>query len=429
MNTTINRSTPPPSVPIENISIREIKQSTLANGIPLYSLSAGVQDVVKMELIFPNTNFNPEEPLLFSAANRLLSEGTSKHNAQQLAEMIDDFGAFYETSESADFCSVEVHTLNKHLSEVLPILFEIVTDAVFPESELGVYKQNNKQRLIVENEKVNSIARRKFGEIIFGNKHPYGFYVNPEDYDKLQQSSIKTFHKIQYTGNHCKMIVSGMVKDNTLKGLNDVFGKPDWMRSNGTSEKASKINASPQKKTYIEKENAVQSAIRVGKLMFNKTHPDYHGMLVLNTLLGGYFGSRLMKNIREDKGYTYGIGSAMVSMRDGGYFFVASEVGADVCNAALGEIYKEIALLRTEPVSEEELQMVKNYMLGSFLKSIDGAFNLADRWKGLMFYNLGYDYYYRFIETIKSITPHQIMELAQKHFTEDSFYELVVGKK
>jgi predicted Zn-dependent peptidase len=152
-------------------------------------------------------------------------------------------------------------------------------------------------------------------------------------------------------------------------------------------------------------------------------------MLVLNTLLGGYFGSRLMKNIREDKGYTYGIGSAMVSMRDGGYFFVASEVGADVCNAALGEIYKEIALLRTEPVSEEELQMVKNYMLGSFLKSIDGAFNLADRWKGLMFYNLGYDYYYRFIETIKSITPHQIMELAQKHFTEDSFYELVVGKK
>ena len=163
--------------------------------------------------------------------------------------------------------------------------------------------------------------------------------------------------------------------------------------------------------------------------MFSKTHPDYVGMQVLNTILGGYFGSRLMKNIREEKGYTYGIGSAVVSLMHGGYFFITSEVGAEVCSPALTEIYNELEILRREPVAEDELQMVKNYMLGSFLKSIDGAFNLADRWKGIMFYNLGYDYYERYIKTVSMITPEELMALAQKYFGKENMSELVVGKK
>jgi zinc protease len=429
MTVVLNRNTPPDSKPIQGISIQEVEKTKLDNGIPLYSLNAGFQDVVKVEMIFPNAYWNPQEPLLTSSTNRLLSEGTTKHSGQQLAEMIDYFGAFYETAQSADFCSVEMHTLSKHLNSVLPLFFEVITDAVFPESELAVYKQNNKQRLVVENEKVNSVARRKFGEIIFGGTHPYGFNVQPDDYEKLERSQLKSFHQKQYTSEHCQILVSGMINDNSVKNINAFFGKPNWSRSNGADNAATKINSAKERKHYVEKENALQSAIRVGKLMFNKTHPDYLGMLVLNTLLGGYFGSRLMKNIREEKGYTYGIGSALVSLQEGGYFFISSEVGADVCNSALAEIYKEINILRTVPVGDDELQTVKNYMLGSFLKSIDGAFNLADRWKGLMFYNLGYDYYYRFIETVRSITPEQLLQLAQKHFAEDSLYELVVGKK
>ena len=180
---------------------------------------------------------------------------------------------------------------------------------------------------------------------------------------------------------------------------------------------------------YIERDNAIQSAIRIGRPMFNKTHPDYAGMQVLNTILGGYFGSRLMKNIREDKGFTYGIGSAAVSLLNEGYFFIASEVGAEVCEEALVEVYKEMEILCREPVPDEELQMVKNYMLGSFLKSIDGAFNLADRWKGIMFYNLGYDYYNRFINTVSAISSAEVMMLAQKYLSREDMCELVVGKK
>jgi predicted Zn-dependent peptidase len=251
----------------------------------------------------------------------------------------------------------------------------------------------------------------------------------PQDYDSLTTASLKAFHRSHYVSNHCTLFVSGNVNSEVLQTLNTVLGKPNWMRGNGVSHPAAVFQTSGQHVNYVEKEEAIQSAIRIGKLMFNKTHRDHPGMQVVNTLLGGYFGSRLMKNIREDKGYTYGIGSAVVSLLQGGYFFISSEVGSDVCSNAIDEIYKEIELLKTEPVPAEELQMVKNYMLGSFLKSIDGAFNLADRWKGILFYNLGYDYYERYIQTVKTISSEEVMQLARKHFQRESFLELVVGKK
>jgi len=425
----LSRTVPPALQSITDFSFKHVEKKLLDNGIPVYVLNAGVQEVVKVELIFKNPAFNQSHPLLHGAANRLLSEGTSAHTAQQLAEMVDYYGAYYETEQSTDHCSIVLHTLTKHLTNTLPVIHEIITDAEFPEKELGVYKQNNKQRLAVENEKVASLGRRKFAEIIFGPNHGYGYFVSPGDYDKLTQTELKSFHRSHYVGNHCTIVISGKITDDVLITLNTVFGKQDWMKSNGAEAAVTEFQPSSQKINYIEKEGAIQSAIRVGKPLFNKTHPDYAGMQVLNTVLGGYFGSRLMKNIREDKGYTYGIGSAAVSMIQGGYFFIASEVGADVCEKALYEIYSEIEILKTQPVAEDELQMVKNYMLGSFLKSIDGAFNLADRWKGIMFYNLGYDYYDRFIQTVKSLSSAEMMALAQKYFQRDSLFELVVGKK
>jgi zinc protease len=426
---TLSRSVPPSLKSISDFSFKRVEKTTLDNGIPVYFLNAGVQEVIRVELIFRNPAFNPDHPLLHGAANRLMSEGTSTHTAQQLAEMVDYYGAYYETEQSTDACSVVLHTLTKHFVHTLPVIHEILTDAAFPEKELAVYRQNNKQRLAVENEKVASIARRKFSELIFGPKNGYGYYINPEDYDKLTHDALKAFHRAHYVSNHCTIILSGKTDTGILHTLNSILGKADWMKGNGMETAGSPFESATQKIHYIEKEQAIQSAIRVGKPLFKKTDPDYAGMQVLNTLLGGYFGSRLMKNIREDKGYTYGIGSAAVSMLQGGYFFISSEVGADVCSPALEEIYKEIDILRTVPVPADELQMVKNYMLGSFLKSIDGAFNLADRWKGILFYTLGYDYYDRFINTVKTISPEEIMHLAQKYFQRESMYELVVGKK
>ena len=180
---------------------------------------------------------------------------------------------------------------------------------------------------------------------------------------------------------------------------------------------------------YEEKKDALQSAIRIGKRLFTKPHPDYPAMLVLNTILGGYFGSRLMSNIREDKGYTYGIGSAIVSFSHAGYFTISTEVGAEVTKDAVKEIYFELKKLQTEKISDSELALVRNYMLGTFIRSIDGPFALADRFKGIHFSGLNYDYYDRYIETIRTISSEKLIELANKYWKKEEMIELVVGRK
>jgi predicted Zn-dependent peptidase len=163
--------------------------------------------------------------------------------------------------------------------------------------------------------------------------------------------------------------------------------------------------------------------------MPTKTHKDFHSLTVLNTILGGYFGSRLMTNIREDKGYTYGIGSGMIPLKKAGYFFISTEVGVEVCNKAIDEIYIEINRLRNESISEKELILVKNYMIGSFLRSIDGPFALANRFKSIMEYDLDYSYYDDYISTIKNIKASDLLNLANKYLDPNSMTEVVAGKR
>lgn len=424
-----DRTTAPDSKPVRNLTVQQAERNKLSNGVPVYSVNAGFQDLVRIEFLFENKSFSTDQPLLSSTANRLITEGTSRHSALEIAQLVDDYGAFLETEESSDACSLVLYTLNKHLAKTLPVVREVITEASYPAAELQVYVAKQQQRLVVENERVNSIARRKFNQLLFGNQHPYGYYVQPDDYSKLESSYLSGFHKQQYTSGNCTILVAGKVPTSTYELLEQFFGDAGWNSLSNPAGNMGEITTVAERSHYIHKDGALQSAIRIGRPMITREHPDYPGLAVLNTVLGGYFGSRLMSNIREDKGFTYGIGSAMVSLKHAGYFFISTEVGADVTTAALEEIYKEIELLRHELVGEEELQMVRNYMLGSFLKGIDGPFALLDRFKSLLLSGLDYSYYQRYLQTLESIGPEDLRELARKYYDRADLYELVVGIK
>jgi predicted Zn-dependent peptidase len=429
MEATLDRGTPPVITPIKNLRVEQATKHLLDNGIPVYAINAGFQDLVKVELLFSNTGFDIKAPILDSATNRMLAEGTTKYSSQELADHIDYYGAFYETDENADFTSVMLYTLNKHLGATLPYIGEILHAPAFPAAELGIYIQNSKHKLTVDNEKTSSVTRRKFNEIIFGESHPYGYFVRTEDYDRLNRQELRSFYEKKYQPENCTIIISGKIREESVGLLNKHFGQTRRRAQQSENGHYPPFTPAVSHKHIIDKADAIQSGIRIGKPFFNRKHPDYPGMAVLNTLLGGYFGSRLMSNIREEKGYTYGIGSAMVSMKQEGYFFIATEVGCEVTVPALEEIYKEIELLKKETVEEEELETAKNYMLGSFLKGIDGAFHLAERFKSIYFYDLDYSYYDRYVEKIRNIQPDEIQALAGKYFDLAGFYELVVGRK
>ena len=423
----IDRNVIPQINDIKKAEIIRASATKLKNGIPVYHIKAGTQDLVKIELLFPAGMWQQSAPLVGSAVSSMLQQGTSKRSSKEIAEMVDYYGAFLETSMTHDFASVAIYSMNKHLGSVLPVVEEIIRDSAFGQSEWDVYVQNKKQSFIVNSKKVSVVSQKKFAELLFGNDHPYGYNISESDFDKLKKEDAYNFYKGSYTAKDTMVVASGNVTDATLKLIEKYFGE---MKADGKGHKAEvKANASKGGVHYIEKSDAVQSAIRMGKPLFTKSHPDYASMLVLNTIFGGYFGSRLMANIREDKGYTYGIGSGIVSFSHGGYFTLSTEVGAEVTNDAVKEIYFELNRIQTEKISESELQLVRNYMLGTFLRSIDGPFALADRFRGIHFHGLGYEYYENYVETIRSISADKLMALANKYWKKEEMIELVVGKK
>ncbi|MDF2437042.1 MAG: putative Zn-dependent peptidase [Bacteroidota bacterium] len=425
----IDRKKIPAFNTIDKIEMIHASERRLRNNVPVYAINAGTQDIIKIEFLFSAGMYQQKMPLQATTVNSMLEEGTSTMNAAQIADAVDFYGAFLEVGVEQDNASVILYTLNKHLRSTLPVIEQVIKDAVFPQQELDIHLQNKKQKFLVNNQKVATIARKRFSELVFGEKHPYGIDVKDKDFEIINRSHLVDFYRSHYRSSNCKIILAGKVTEDVYTAIDDLFGGNDWNGDQLAKVGSAPMQTTTDKQQLVFKEDALQSAIRIGKPMFNKTHDDYHPVQVLNTVFGGYFGSRLMSNIREDKGYTYGIGSGLVSLKHGGYFFISTEVGVDVCSKALDEIYIEMERLRETEVGAEELELVRNYMLGTFMRNADGPFALADRFKGILEYGLGYDYFDRYIATVKSISASQLRDLANKYFDKDSMIELVVGKK
>ncbi len=304
---------------------------------------------------------------------------------------------------------------------------EVALQPVFPENEVSTIIAKSRHEYLVNMEKVKYVARLKFPGYIFGDQHPYSSPLVEDDYNRLDAPAMRGFHQKFYTESPFYILVSGKVPANMQQLLNANFGQ-HVIRENPDNAKVRVPVTVPDKFQMIQKKNSLQSALRIGKVLFNKTHPDFIKMKVVNTILGGYFGSRLMTNIREDKGYTYGIGSVVTSLKHSGIFTISSEVGTDVREKAVDEIFGEIKKLGQEDVPEAELNLVKNYMLGNFLRSADGPFALSEMVKSVVDYGFPMSYFDRYLETVKTITAKEIRELAVKYLDPHTLVTLVVGK-
>jgi len=423
----VNRKIAPESQPIDHINLLHPEHTKLPNGCNIYCFNSGDAELVRIEWIFSNLRFDPAKPLLNVATNTMLSEGTKTRTAAQIADTIDFYGAFLQNEYGYDNSEVTLFSLNKHLPNTLPIIKDILTNANFPEKELETYIRNQQQKLQVSLQKNDVVARRGFNKALYGDTI-YGFAGVADDFKTLHREDMLAHYREMYQPSNCTIIIAGKIEPETIELLSQIFGE-EWTNP---VEKADTTQPTIEPSTehfyFTEKPDALQSAIRMGMPLINRTHPDFPRVQVLNTVLGGYFGSRLMANIREDKGYTYGIGSGMSSLKHAGALFIATEVGADVCKAAVTEIEKEINILKTELIPDEELALVKNYMLGSLLGSLENVFSHADKFKSLFVAGLGYEYYDRYTDVVKTITSDDLLKLANQYLNFDGFYKVIVGK-
>jgi len=401
------------------------EQHLLANQVPLFVINAGSQALCKIEMVFNAGNYYETNALVANATNALMREGTSNKTAGKIAELLDYYGAFLETAVYKDKASVILYSLNKHLHKTLPVMLDLIQHAIFPEKELTLYKTNQKQKFLVNQQKVDFVARNHFNAMLFKDT-PYDQFIEADNYDNLSQAQLQAFFKDRYSGNGMYVVIAGNISSDVLNQV-----KEATLALNLKTELVAKPyqnNFVGRQELLIEKKDAMQSAIRIGRRLFNKNHPDYFGMQILNTILGGYFGSRLMSNIREDKGYTYGIGSGVASLLHDGFFYISTEVGVDVTAATLTEIYKEIEILQQNKVAEDELNLVKNYLLGTFLRSVDGPFAMSDKFTSIKDYGLTNEFYKAYVNYIKQAKAEDLTLLAQKYLNKKDLSELVVGK-
>jgi zinc protease len=423
----LNRTIAPPiKDAVEfNLTLKPCNKFSLSNGAPVYYINDGTEEVTQVEMVFNAGNSFETKNLVASATNYLLKNGTSKKTALEINEHFEYYGAYLNRSCHNETSIVTLHCLSKHLKELLPVIKEILTDSVFPEQELAIFKQNSIQKLSVNLKKCDFVANRLIDQYLYGAQHPYGKVSSIADIEAITRGDLVEFFANFYLKAGCKIFAAGKLPDNFENLLNESFG--DLHLNENVPSVFSKTEMAVEKKSRVTNDpKGVQGAIRIARPFPNRHHPDFKKVMVLNSLFGGFFGSRLMSNIREEKGYTYGIHSHLENHIRESAWVISTEAGKDVCEATIEEVYKEMKILREELIDEEELLLVKNYMMGMNLGDIDGPFQVISRWESLILNGLDENYFHDAMNTIKKISAEELKELSNKYLQPEEFFELVV---
>ena len=393
------------------------------NGVRIYTLSSNDFEVVRFTFVFKAGSSLQTKPFAASSTANMLGEGSTSLTAQEIAERLDFYGSYFDVNIDRDYSYISFCTLKKFFEPTLDVAREILLHPAFPEREFEVYRQKRKQSLTIERKKVDMQSRELFAEALFGNDHPYGISTPEEEYDNLTTKILREHYDTLYTAENAFVVCSGNIDAH-------IYAEIEALASELKAGKSANVEfGEPRTTHYLERDipSALQSSIRVGRLLFPRTHPDFVGMQVVAAILGGYFGSRLMQNLREEHGYTYGVMAAMVNFEQEGYLAIATQVARERRNDAIREIYFEIERLRNELISDEELQMVKNVMIGEILRILDGPFGIADVTIENIMCGMDNSATEQSVQRIFSITPEEVKQLAEKYLKRDDLVVVIAG--
>ncbi len=407
-----------------DISLANATVHTCSNGAKIYILNSEEFEVLRVSFVFGAGSVHQDSPFVASATANLLSEGNEEFSSHDIAEKLDYYGSYYDVNIDRDYTYISFCSLSKFVEPTLEVAEQIIIRPSFPEHEVESYCAKRKQRLMIERQRIETKAREEFAKSLFGESHPYGITSAAEDYDTLKRESVVEFYKRYYTAANGFVVCSGKVTDSEFALIERLVEKMPC----GESADAVHLPEVVQRPYHlVEDSAAVQSSIRIGRRLFTRSHPDFLGMQVVATILGGYFGSRLMQSLREERGYTYGVVSAMVNFAAEGYLAVATQVGCEVAADALELIYHEIERLRTEQVSDEELAMVKHIMAGEIMRILDGPFGVADVTIENILCDTDNSIIAENLRLLEQITPTDILRLAKEYLDRETLVTVVAG--
>lgn len=402
----------------------------LSNGVPLYCFADKNLGLVRLEFIFEAGSFFQQKKLQAAACCSLIGEGTQNFSSREWSEKLDYYGAYIERYPDKDQATVVFYCLSRYFEEIIPLCEEAVKRSVFPQEEIDTYLRKQHRRFLVNRQKVSEVSRSAFYSLVFG-AHPYGQVLDEPDFTALQREDLLSYYKRLYVARNCKIVLAGGYTEKHLSLLESCFGTNDWAGTSNAMELVSEYPALPDfsgnRRLDKVMDGALQASVRIGMPLCPINDPDFAPFKVTDYVLGGYFGSRLMRNIREEKGYTYGISSYIIPLRQLPVWMISSEVKADCAEKVLQEIEKEITLLQKKPIKDSELDIVRQSFMGDFVRELDGTFDLAERMKFFILCGVGADFYRRNEEVFFSITPEEIRQMACRFLTPDRFYTVTAG--
>ncbi|MFI3328575.1 MAG: pitrilysin family protein [Rikenellaceae bacterium] len=412
-------------IDINDVALQSAECTTLENGVKIYSVASNDFEVLRVSFVFGAGSVVQTKPFSSSATVNIMYEGSRDMTAHEIAEQLDYYGSYFDVNIDRDYSYVSFCMLSKFVEPTMKVAEQILLHPTFPEEEITTYCNKRKQRLAIEREKVETKAREEFAKSLFGEGHPYGKSSSESDYDNLRREDLVDIYERYYTAENCFVVCSGKVGAEEMAAIKRIAGALKNNPASGT------VNAFPplvsREFHLVEQPEAVQSSVRVGRTLFSRSHPDFLGMQVLATALGGYFGSRLMQSLREERGYTYGVMCAMVNFAKEGYLAIATQVGVEVTQDTLNLIDEELELLRREPMSEDELEMVRRIMVGEIMRVLDGPFGVADVTIENVLCGDDNSTIAENVRRIEAFTPQYLQELAQKYLNPKDMVRVVAG--
>ena len=402
-------------------------KEVMRNGVSLYSLPGGNGNVVRFDILFKGGYGVQDKPLQAMFVNRMLREGAGNLSAAEIAQKLDYYGAWIDMYSSQGCNHITLYTLSKHFTSLLGLLELIVKEPTFPEENLETTKNNNKSYFAINSRKVDVVSQRYFENSLWGDGHPLAHIVVPEDYDAITVDDLWSYYRRFYGSRTCSLFISGAFDSTMLNAVAVAFGNDEW----GCSAPVGAIVLPPPMtvggRRNVSVENTMQSAVKIGFMAMDASHPDFLKFRVLSVLFGGYFGSRLMSNIREDNGYTYHIASELDAYGCRNAFMISSETAGEYVEPLIKEVGVEIKRLLETPIPSAEVELVRNYIMGELCREYEGVSAKSEVFINAWLAGEEFASVNDYLSVVQTVTADELQRVAQKYLSNKNMIEIVAG--
>ena len=429
---TLDRSKPPVLGPPPAVSLPPIITRELANGLKLMIVEHHELPIASFVLVSESGGtIDPAQKTgLANLTAAMLTEGTTSRSSLEIADQAAYLGIGLNASSDWDASTIRLQTPTSQLDSALALFADVALHPSFPQAEFDRVKKDRLTALLQLKDRPTAIANQAYAAILYGSSHPYGRQLigTEASVQGLSTTDLQGFYRANFIPNNSTLIIVGDVNPAQIEGkINALFGS--WQRGTVAPVTYPEPPKAGATTVYlIDKPGASQSSFRIGSIGVPRSTRDYFALSVLNTILGGSFTSRLMQNLRETHGYTYGAGSRFDMRRSAGPFTASAEIVGNKTDSALVEFMKELNAIR-ESVPAEELQKAKRYMQLGLPGEFETTQQIAGALIPIALYDLPLDYYNTYVQNVEAVTAAEVQRVARQYVNPGSLAIVIVGDR